>query len=415
MFLNTIHQASSPFYFSSAIEAAASFIPEERRRSAFRYAGRGVQILESDEGLNNYLVAYGEMHVAKIRHFLPSIPFSGIHELNIVDWGCGQGLAAAVVLEYLREHHPTLFIRSIRLIEISSAARRRAQEIILRYENAHDVQVCNWDLQFLQEKGFELNKNIPTLHLFSNILDIIGGSNKLLSTLISTRFNECNNYLLCVGPKNCGIHHIRSFYAFFETSQLLTANDRPVTVNGCYYRYNTCSCYGVSFIYSAIPTTAHDVAALPKVCYYPDDLLIYAAADMKQELLDVIKYGVNIDFNDENGNTAILLAAKYGAIDALNALINSGVNINKANTKGATPLYFAAKYGETECVRVLIQAGAELEKHPYNSGLTPFLVTAKYGNQEAVDLLIEAGCNRLACDSRGRNAEILSTLFSERN
>lgn len=104
MFLHQVRQRQRPFYFSNAIEAAASFIPNERIHSAHLNARGGVQVLESDEELNNYLVAYGEMHVAKVRHFLPSIPFTEIKELNIVDWGCGQGLAAAVVLEYLREH-----------------------------------------------------------------------------------------------------------------------------------------------------------------------------------------------------------------------------------------------------------------------------------------------------------------------
>lgn len=412
-FVRQIRAIPAPFRFSDAIDVAAAAVPVAMRGSSFRRAGRGVEILESDERLNDYLVAYGEMHVAKLLRFLPSLPFTGISALTLVDWGCGQGLAASVVLEYLRVEFPDVSVVCVRLVEISNAARNRASEIVSRYENAADVRAYAWDLPSLSHGGLELPHGVPVLHIFSNILDVAGVDGEALSSLVSQTSSGRDIYMLCVGPKRCSTSSIRTFFSRFEGTSLLKVNDACVPVAGTYYPHRTCSCYGLTFHVPAVPVPAQPVVELPEIRFYPEDLFVYAAADMGDEVKTAVEYGVDVNSVDGRGNTALLLAAKFGAVSALRSLLHAGANVDRPNTQGATPLYFAAKNGEDECVSILLKAGAAKESRIHSSKLTPYLVAVKYGRTKCASLLMEAGCDVTACDARGRDACRLAEWFSK--
>lgn len=412
-FIRQIRAIPTPFRFSSAIDVAAAAVPAATRGSSFRRAGRGVEILESDERLNDYLVAYGEMHVAKLLRFLPSLPFAGMSALALVDWGCGQGLAASVVLEYLRAMFPDVSVVCVRLVEISKAARNRASEIVSRYENADDVRAYAWDLSSLSHGGLELPPSVPVLHVFSNILDVGGVDGEALSSLVYQTSTGRDSYMLCVGPKGCSTLPIRSFVSRFDGPSLLKVDDACVPVAGHYYSYKTCSCYGLTFLFPAVPAPERHAVELPEVRFYPEDLFAYAAADMGDEVKTAVEYGVNVNSLDGRGNTALLLAAKFGAVSALRSLLHAGANVDRPNAKGTTPLYFAAKNGEDECVSILLKAGAATESRIHSSGLTPYLVAVKYGRTKCASLLVEAGSDVTACDARGRDARRLAEFFSK--
>ena len=407
-FVEQIRQRPAPFVFAYAIETAASAIRPEFRRSAFRRAGGGVEILESEDRLNDYLVAYGEMHVAKLKTFLPSVPFGDVRELALVDWGCGQGLATAVTLEYLRKANPEVRIVAVRLMEVSNAARRRAVEIVSRYENASDVRAYPWNLDAFSSEIASLPRGAAVLHLFSNILDIVSDEVGRIAEIVqrSARASDC--HVLCVGPKGCSTVPTRSFYGCFDSAAVRRVGDRCVPVRGRYYPYGTCSCYGLSFSLSRTPAVD-----LPATRYYPEDLFAFAAANMADALVEAVRSGVDVDSVDGDGSTAVLLAAKFGAVEALKALVGLRADVGLCNSKGASPLYFAAKYGEAECLSALLSAGADTERRIATSGLTPYLVAAKYGRTECVRLLAEAGCDVGARDARGRGAELLADCFSK--
>lgn len=413
-FVSQIRAIPAPFRFSNAIDVAASAVPAAMRGTAYRRVGRGLEILESGDRLNDYLVAYGEMHVAKLRRFLPSLPFSGMSGLALVDWGCGQGLAASVVLEYLRTEFPAFSRVCVRLVEISDAARKRASEIVSRYENAADVRAYAWDLPSLTHGGLELPRGVPILHVFSNILDVAGVDGEALSSLVSQTSSGRDSYMLCVGPKSCSTSPIRTFFSRFEGPSLLKVGDACVPVAGKYYPYGTCSCYGLTFNVPAVPVPAQPVVELPEVCFYPEDLLAYAAADMGNEVKTAVEYGVDVNSEDGERNTALLLAAKFGAVSAIRSLLHAGASVDRPNAKGATPLYYAAKYGEDECLSILLNAGAAMESRIHGSGLTPYLVAVKYERTKCATLLVEAGSDVTACDARGRDARRLMELFQKR-
>ena len=106
--------------FDKVIETAAMMIPTDLVNSAKARVSGGIRLLNSEFELNDYLVAFGEIHRAKLMEFLPFIPFQEFVDtgLILVDWGCGQGVASAVTLDYLRSRSYQVEIRAVRLIEL---------------------------------------------------------------------------------------------------------------------------------------------------------------------------------------------------------------------------------------------------------------------------------------------------------
>ena len=65
---------------------------------------RGVELLDSDAQMKCYLYSFGKMHQAKIYKALSCISLSSYTAdgFDVIDWGCGQGLATICFFDYLR-------------------------------------------------------------------------------------------------------------------------------------------------------------------------------------------------------------------------------------------------------------------------------------------------------------------------
>ena len=163
--------------FDKVIGTAAALIPPNQLPLAKTRVSGGIRLLKSESELNDYLVAFGEIHRAKLMEFLPHIPFREFVDtgLILVDWGCGQGVASAVTLDYLRSRSYRVEIRAVRLIELVRPALNRARGIIKQYLSSPpcDVQAVEWNREGMAAICRNLPEGVPVLHLFSNILDVI--------------------------------------------------------------------------------------------------------------------------------------------------------------------------------------------------------------------------------------------------
>ena len=92
------------FSLSKLIEICRGMLPSQYANRPYTHPelSNGVALLHSEEGMNAYIAAYGEMHQAKCRAALQNFPFDDITgSVEIVDWGCGQGLGSLCVIEAL--------------------------------------------------------------------------------------------------------------------------------------------------------------------------------------------------------------------------------------------------------------------------------------------------------------------------
>ena len=73
-----------------------------------------------------------------------------------------------------------------------------------------------------------------------------------------------------------------------------------------------------------------------------------------------ISKGANINHQDINGNTALMIAAGKGYENRLKFLIKNGANVNIQNNQGDTALMIAAFNGNLFCLITLIDFNADI-------------------------------------------------------
>lgn len=161
---------------------------------------RGVKVLTEQNQLLAYLNSYGKMHQAKMMSAISPIKQNDLQEeLEIYDWGCGQGLASICFLERLNEQEINYSINKFTLIEPSEIAIKRASLHLRKFTSDIQIVTINKDLDSLENNDFESNENRTKIHLFSNILDIDLFSMTDLINLIKHSFRG-NNIFICVSP-----------------------------------------------------------------------------------------------------------------------------------------------------------------------------------------------------------------------
>lgn len=131
----------------------------------------GKAILTSQAELDNYLYSYGPMTRRQWGAFLERVTLPQ-GRLQIIDYGCGQGLACALLFDYFGRELVDRVDRVV-LIEPSAVALHRAQAIVTCYlAGTREIACINKTLDELLPDELLPIEGRATIHLFSNILDI---------------------------------------------------------------------------------------------------------------------------------------------------------------------------------------------------------------------------------------------------
>lgn len=188
-----------------------------------RLEGRGVMPLDTFDELFVYLYSYGRMHYAKLSSAFENIPFESIsNPIEIIDWGCGQGLASFVLKEYMDANGIELDIMSATLIEPSELTLKRASLHTHKLYPAKTVvkTVCK-DFNSLIPHDIQTATKATKIHLFSNILDLsetFFSQSVLINLIEETQRGE--NYFICVSPYQSDYEadRVDAFKRHFEQS-----------------------------------------------------------------------------------------------------------------------------------------------------------------------------------------------------
>uniref|UniRef100_A0A667WZE2 Ankyrin repeat domain 33Bb n=1 Tax=Myripristis murdjan TaxID=586833 RepID=A0A667WZE2_9TELE len=113
---------------------------------------------------------------------------------------------------------------------------------------------------------------------------------------------------------------------------------------------------------------------------------------------------IDVNWQDNEGNTALITAAQAGHIMISNYLLNyfPGLDIERRNCHGFTALMKAAMQGRAECVRALMMTGGDVEARDYGRKMTPrewALFTGRYETAYMMDRLMAQPCAEQFCDS----------------
>ena len=184
-------------------DAAMFCLPTDKVRldQLYNELKRGTDILDDEDHLNMYLRSFGKMHQAKLNTAYKSYPNLGevvTGEVEVFDWGCGQGIATICLLDYIKKGRITPQIKRVYLVEPSVPAVKRAKDIIKCINEDIEVRVVNKVFDKLTDTDFDSN-NLSKIHLFSNILDVDLFDLPKFISLFQKVFTGINHFI-CVGP-----------------------------------------------------------------------------------------------------------------------------------------------------------------------------------------------------------------------
>ncbi len=118
-----------------------------------------------------------------------------------------------------------------------------------------------------------------------------------------------------------------------------------------------------------------------------DDALNSASMGDTRQLVGLLARGVDPDTVDANGNTLLILAAREGNADTVDALLKYRPKIGYRNLAGDSALMLAALRGHAKVVDVLLAGGAPVN----HEGWTPLHYAAFEGQVDILEKLIAAG------------------------
>jgi uncharacterized protein len=104
---------------------------------------------------------------------------------------------------------------------------------------------------------------------------------------------------------------------------------------------------------------------------------------------------------DDDGETPLMHAAKYGQVQAVRVLLAAGARSEVKCRGGGTALMMASAFGYADVTKTLLQAGAPVDAADEN-GVTALHFAVREGHASVVRLLLQAGAPVAARDAAGR-------------
>lgn len=106
--------------------------------------------------------------------------------------------------------------------------------------------------------------------------------------------------------------------------------------------------------------------------------------------------------NDGAAESPLHGAAWCGDLEEVTRLVEGGVDVNWRDSIGETALFGAAALGHVEVVRFLLDRGAVCNISEESIGYTPLHWAASHGNLETIKVLVDAGADPTVADHQGR-------------
>jgi ankyrin repeat protein len=119
----------------------------------------------------------------------------------------------------------------------------------------------------------------------------------------------------------------------------------------------------------------------------------------RQDVIAMIKQGVNVNAPQGDGVTALHWAARHGDVELVTMLLGAHANAKAETQFGTyTPLHLAAERGSAPIVKALLAAGAVVDATT-STGATALMFAAGAGDTQAALALIDAGADVNAKES----------------
>ena len=114
---------------------------------------------------------------------------------------------------------------------------------------------------------------------------------------------------------------------------------------------------------------------------------------------------VSVQGQTPKSGEVLALATKANFVVIVQMLVDAGVDLNYQDDQGESALHIAARFGHSDCARILLQGSTKQQADPESVektyGWTPLFVACVDGHLGVAELLINAGADLNRCDTSG--------------
>lgn len=210
--------------FKKVRDLACDFVkklPQELCDELYNLLNRGVTSLNTEPLLQMYFYAFGNMHEEKLNLAFKYLHkyVKGVNQIELIDYGCGQGLAAMCYHDYLKKENSNQEVIKITLIESSEIAIARAELLCEVFYPKAKIRIIQKEIDALEKKDLTTSEEILTIHLFSNILDVESFNVEKFAKLIKSISNGQNEYIIVSPMQNSRrLSRLKHFAAYLENN-----------------------------------------------------------------------------------------------------------------------------------------------------------------------------------------------------
>jgi len=121
----------------------------------------------------------------------------------------------------------------------------------------------------------------------------------------------------------------------------------------------------------------------------------------------LVESGADVNYASSGGWTAAMAAADNGHLEVLRYLALKKADLNARTRMGRTLLMRAAYHGQTAVVKYLLTKGNKVADVDMN-GVTALMLAAQQGHDKTVKVLLDAGADKEVKNSAGKTALLLA-------
>ena len=150
--------------------------------------------------------------------------------------------------------------------------------------------------------------------------------------------------------------------------------------------------------------TATPQTSNPTVSANPETFREAASQGLTQKVLELVKKGVDVNIPDQEGRTALMLAAFDGHTQIVRFLLDNKAYVDTRDGMGRTALMYAASGPNPETVQLLLERRADPNLVDQDEKFTALMFAAAEGQTRVVEILLKHGADASLLDADGETA-----------